>query len=56
MRKRKFTRNVGVMFSEEGYQALMKVTDDMEIPLSEFIRNNLEDKLDELREKTRNET
>jgi hypothetical protein len=39
MRKKKLVRNVGVMFSEEAYQRLVQVTNEAEIPMSEYIRN-----------------
>ena len=38
MRKRNFTRNVGVLLTEEVYQLLISITDKREITLSEFIR------------------
>ena len=38
MRKRTLTRQVGVMLSEETYRQLMKVTNEKEISLSQFIR------------------
>jgi len=38
MRKRKLLKQIGVMFSEETYLHLVKVTDNKEISLSEFIR------------------
>ena len=42
MRKKKFTENVGVLFTEETYQQLIKITDDREISSSEFIRDLVE--------------
>ena len=47
MRKRTLTRQVGVMLSEETYQQLMKVTNQKEISLSEFIRDVVEEGLNE---------
>ena len=38
MRKRNFTRNLGVLVTEEVYQLLISITDKREITLSEFIR------------------
>ena len=38
MRKKKYSRNVGVMFDEETYQQLVSITDEKEITVSEFIR------------------
>jgi predicted CopG family antitoxin len=45
MRKRTLTRQVGVMFSEETYQQLIKVTNEKEISLSQFIRDLVEEGL-----------
>ena len=42
MRKKKFTENVGVLFTEKTYQHLVKITDDREISTSEFIRDLVE--------------
>jgi predicted DNA-binding protein len=50
MRKKKFVRNVGVMFSEEVYQRLVQVTNDKEIPMSEYIRSLVEDEIKETEE------
>ena len=51
MRKRKLTRQVGVLFSEDTYAELIKITDEIEISVSEFIRNMVEKKLKENRKK-----
>ena len=45
MRKRALTRQVGVVMSEETYDSLIKITDQKEIPVSEFIRGILVDTL-----------
>ena len=45
MRKRNYTRYVGVMLSEVTYQKLIQVTDKKEIPHSEFIRELIEEAL-----------
>ena len=42
MRKKKFTENVGVLFTQKTYQQLVKITDDREISSSEFIRDLVE--------------
>ena len=42
MRKKKFTENVGVLFTEKIYRLLLKITDDREISTSEFIRDLVE--------------
>ena len=45
MRKRNYTRYVGVMLSEVTYQKLISFTDKKEIPHSEFIRELIEEAL-----------
>jgi hypothetical protein len=48
MRKRKLTRQVGVVLSEETYALLVKITNGKELPVSEFIRGIVENTLQEL--------
>lgn len=50
MRKKKMIRNVGVMFTEEVYQRLVQVTNQKEIPLSEYIRTLVEDAVSQKKE------
>lgn len=45
MRKKKYTRNVGALLSEETYQLLFSVTNKLEISISELIRKMIEEKL-----------
>ena len=45
MRKRKLTRQIGVMLSEETYQILISITDQLEITVSEFTRKMIEEKV-----------
>jgi hypothetical protein len=45
MRKKTFTRQVGVLFSEVTYADLVRITDEIEISLSEFIRRIVEEKI-----------
>jgi len=45
MRKVNFTRHIGFVVSEKAYRKLVKITDEKEIPLSQFIRDVLEDRL-----------
>ncbi len=45
MRKRKLTRFVGVLFSEEAYRDLVAMTDAYELPLSSCIRLMMEEEL-----------
>ena len=46
MRKKIYTRNVGVLLSEEAYQILISITDQLEISVSGFIRKLIEEKMD----------
>ena len=48
MRKRTLTRQIGVMLSEETYQQLIKVTNEKEISLSQFIRDFVEEGLKQI--------
>lgn len=50
MRKRKYQRNVGVMFSEDTYQRLLELTDNEEITMSKFIRDLVKKELDQIEE------
>ena len=50
MRKKKFTRNVGVLLAEEIYEKLVQVTNEKEIPMSEYVRKLVEDKIRETEE------
>jgi len=50
MRKKKFTRNVGVLLPEEIYEKLVEVTNQKEIPMSEYIRSLVEDEIAEMEE------
>ena len=45
MRKKTLIRQVGVLFSEDTYEALIRITDEIEISLSEFIRRIVEEKI-----------
>ena len=45
MRKRRLTRNVGVLLDETTYQQLVKATDEEEVTMSEFIREVVVEKL-----------
>jgi hypothetical protein len=50
MRKRKYTEPVGVLFSEETYAKLIRITNEIEISVSEFIRSIVEEKINEKKE------
>lgn len=45
MRKRFYTRNVGVLLSEDIYQLLINITDKLEVTISEYIRDLIEKNL-----------
>ena len=45
MRKEKYIKQAGVLFDEEFYELLIKVTDKKEISRSEFIRKIVEREL-----------
>jgi predicted CopG family antitoxin len=56
MRKKVYTRQVGVLFSEDTYAELIRITDEIEISVSEFIRRIVETKLNnETEEELNNE-
>ena len=45
MRKRRLTRNVGVLLDEVTYEQLVQATDEEEVTMSEFIREVVVEKL-----------
>ena len=45
MRKRKLTKQIGVMLTEESYQTLISITNNLEISISELIRKMIEKQL-----------
>ena len=47
MRKVNYTRHIGIVISEKTYRRLIKITDEKEMPFSQFIRDVLEEKLDQ---------
>jgi hypothetical protein len=47
MRKKVYTRQVGVLFSEDTYQELIRITDEIEISVSEFIRSIVEERINQ---------
>ena len=54
MRKKRYSRNIGVMFDEETYQQLVSITDVKEVTVSEFIRGIVQDNLNEKSKGERN--
>jgi predicted CopG family antitoxin len=47
MRKVNYPRHIGIVISEKTYRRLVKITDEKEMPFSQFIRDVLEEKLDQ---------
>lgn len=47
MRKKHYTRLVGVLLDEDSYQRLVELTDKLEVTLSGYLRNLLEQELKE---------
>jgi len=47
VRKINLTRHVGFLMTEEMFQQISKITDKMEIPISQYIREVLEDKINQ---------
>jgi hypothetical protein len=45
MRRRLYTRNVGVLLTEDIYQLLINITDKLEVTVSEYIRDLVEKNL-----------
>ena len=52
MRTVNYTRHIGFVVSEKTYRKLVKITDEKEMPFSQFIRSVLEEKLDRAEEET----
>ena len=56
MRKRLYTRNIGVLLTEDSYLQLINTTDELEITISEYIRGLVEMELKKnKKEKNKNE-
>jgi predicted DNA-binding protein len=50
MRKKKLKKHVGVLFTEETYNKVVEITDAKEIPLSQYIREIVEEKINQSEE------
>ncbi len=50
MRKKIYTRNVGVMITEDCYQRLVNITDKIEMTVSAYIRDLLQKEIDQKEE------
>jgi len=55
MRKRLYTRNVGVLLTEDSYQSLIKITNVLEITISRYIRDLVVKQIKAEMEKEKNE-
>ena len=55
MRKRFLTKQVGAVISEAMYQQLIEVTDKMEISTSNFIRDAIQEKINQCKGEENNE-
>jgi hypothetical protein len=47
MRKRLYTRNVGVLLTEDSYLQLVSITDKLEVTVSGYIRDLVENEIKE---------
>ena len=47
MRKIKFTRHIGLLITDEMFKQLSKVIDKREIPISQYVREVLKEKLNQ---------
>lgn len=45
MRKVNYTRHIGLLITEEMFQQISKITDKREIPISQYVRELLKDRL-----------
>ena len=53
MQKKRYTKNIGILVSNETFDQLIELTDKQEITISKFIRQLIEEKLNTIgREKT----
>ena len=51
MRKKNYTKHVGVLFTDEIYNKIVEITDTREVPLSQYIREIVEEKIDRSEER-----
>jgi hypothetical protein len=52
MRKVNYTKHIGLLITEKTYRQLAKITNEKEMSHSQFIRDVLEEKLDQAEEGT----
>jgi hypothetical protein len=48
MRKKNFTKQIGVLFDDKIYRKTLRITVELEMPLSDFIRGIVQEKLNEI--------
>ena len=48
MRKKIFTNQIGVLFDNKTYRKILRITDELEVPLSDFIRGIVLEKIVEI--------
>jgi hypothetical protein len=48
MRKKNFTNQIGVLFDDKIYRKILRITDELEMPLSDFIRGIVQEKLNDI--------
>ena len=48
MRKKTFTNQIGVLFDDKTYRKILRITDELEVPLSDFIRGIVLEKIVEI--------
>ena len=50
MRKKNYTKHVGVLLTDKIYNKIVEITDAKEIPLSQYIREIVEEKINQSEE------
>ena len=55
MRKKRFTKNVGILISNKIYDQLVEVTDRKEVTISKFVRQLIEERLNAVRREKTND-
>ena len=55
MQKKRYTKNIGILVTNESFDQLIEVTDRLEISVSKYIRQLIEEKLSELGRENNNE-
>jgi len=45
MRKKKYLKNIGVLLTDKQYELLVQITDELEVTMSKFIREIVQEKI-----------